>query len=68
MEESIGDMVRMLFREYVDLSNKQRNMARELREIKEEMALLKSAEENRKDPCRIFFMNGVTPGRLSDKT
>lgn len=68
MEKRIGDMLSMLYREYVDLSNTQRNMARELREIKEEMALLKSAEENRKDPCRIFFMNGVTPGRISDKT
>lgn len=68
MEKSVEDMLRMLFREYVDLSNKQRSMAQQLREIKEEVALLKSADEYRKDPERIFFLNRITPRRISDKT
>lgn len=68
MEKSIGDMFTMLYREFVNLSKKQNDMTRELSELREEVALLRSVQNDRRDPCKIFPMNGVAVRRISDKT
>lgn len=68
MEKSIGDMLNMLYQEFVKLSKKQNDMTRELSELREEVALLRSIQNDRRDPCKIFPMDRVAPRRISNKT